>query len=362
VIPATCRNCDAPLTGPYCARCGQHAHESARSLGALFHDAWHVITHVDGRFWSTLWLLLVRPGQLTLEYFAERRARYVPPVRLYLVISIVFFGLASLTSRSGPELTVGGAAGQKQAVAGLEEIKRDARQAALEARQAAREAAATAVVPDPAAAEDSAKTIANGIATDIAKGIANDTKQDAPAAAPAASEDEAGGFNFDIRDCDKLHTSIRWLAGPLQQACRRGVADHWQSMWHAFVANIPKTMFVFLPLIAFVMLLLYWFPQRYYVEHLVLLLHNHAALFLAMVLLSLLGLVSRLVPALDRAVTFGGIAVFGYAVWYVYRATRRYYLQGRALTLTKLAFVGLAYLICLVLTLIGNLVVSALIA
>ena len=40
--------------------------------------------------------------------------------------------------------------------------------------------------------------------------------------------------------------------------------------------------FVFLPLMALVMTLLYWFPRRYYVEHLVFFLHNHAALYLAM--------------------------------------------------------------------------------
>jgi uncharacterized protein DUF3667 len=71
----SCDNCGAPLTGPYCAQCGQHAHESARSLGLLLHEVWHLLTHVDGHLWSTLGRLLARPGELTLEYFADRRAR-----------------------------------------------------------------------------------------------------------------------------------------------------------------------------------------------------------------------------------------------------------------------------------------------
>ena len=121
-------------------------------------------------------------------------------------------------------------------------------------------------------------------------------------------------------------------------------------------------MFVFLPLIALVMLLLYWFPRRYYVEHLVFVLHSHAALFLAMVLLTLVGLVARLGKAFEPVVTFGGLAVLCYACWYVYRATRRYYGQGRTLTLVKLALVGVAYVTCLLLTLLGNVVVSALTA
>src|ERR1700722_7637243 len=95
---ASCLNCSAALVGPYCAQCGQHAHESARSLHVLFHDAWHLITHLDGRVWHTLVALLIRPGRLTREYFADHRARYVPPFRLYFVISVAFFGLGSLVT------------------------------------------------------------------------------------------------------------------------------------------------------------------------------------------------------------------------------------------------------------------------
>ncbi len=79
------------MMGPYCFKCGQHAHESARSISALFHDAWHIATHVDSRFWQTLYILLLKPGKLTKEYFAEKRARYLPPVRVYLVLERAVF-------------------------------------------------------------------------------------------------------------------------------------------------------------------------------------------------------------------------------------------------------------------------------
>jgi Protein of unknown function (DUF3667) len=90
-----CGNCESMLTGPYCAVCGQHAHASARNLAAVLHDGWHDITHVDGRLWHSLWMLLRTPGRLTLEYFQQRRARYLPPVRLYLVLSLVFFSMGT---------------------------------------------------------------------------------------------------------------------------------------------------------------------------------------------------------------------------------------------------------------------------
>ncbi len=91
-----CGNCQAELTGPYCAQCGQHAHASARSISALWNDGWHALTHVDGRIWRSLQLLLFKPGELTRLYFANRRASHVPPVRLYLIISVVTFALIGL--------------------------------------------------------------------------------------------------------------------------------------------------------------------------------------------------------------------------------------------------------------------------
>ena len=93
---SVCANCGARLAGPWCSQCGQHSHESGRRFRDLLHDAWHSFTHLDGRFGTTLRLLLLRPGALTREYFANRRARHVPPFRLYLVCSLAFFALASL--------------------------------------------------------------------------------------------------------------------------------------------------------------------------------------------------------------------------------------------------------------------------
>src|ERR1700684_52380 len=118
-VHTECGNCGATLMGPYCFDCGQHRHESARSVSALFEDAWHVATHVDGRFWQTLYILLFKPGKLTKEYFAERRARYLPPVRLYLVLSVLFFafGLATPQKHSAaPTNAVRGTASPSSAV------------------------------------------------------------------------------------------------------------------------------------------------------------------------------------------------------------------------------------------------------
>jgi hypothetical protein len=53
--------------------------------------------HVDGRIWQTVRRLMVSPGFLTREYLEGRRARWISPIRLYLIFSVAFFGLSALT-------------------------------------------------------------------------------------------------------------------------------------------------------------------------------------------------------------------------------------------------------------------------
>jgi hypothetical protein len=92
-----CSNCSARLDGNFCANCGQAA--DGRMPGAMqfVHQAIENLTHADSRLWRTLRLLWFRPGQLTLEFIEGRRVSFLPPVRLYLVFSFVFFTLVSLS-------------------------------------------------------------------------------------------------------------------------------------------------------------------------------------------------------------------------------------------------------------------------
>jgi hypothetical protein len=119
-------------------------------------------------------------------------------------------------------------------------------------------------------------------------------------------------------------------------------------------------MFVFLPLIAAAMLLLYWRPRRYYVEHLVFYLHVHAALFLAFTVLVLVGALGRVLPPVDTVVPVLALATVLYGAWYVWRAMRVYYGNGRAATFAKGAVVGVFYLTFSALTLVGAALVAAL--
>jgi hypothetical protein len=88
---ATCLNCDAELRGPFCSECGQRVVPPYPSLTEMAGDAWEELSGYDGRFARTLRMLLRHPGRLTIEVLEGRRIRYISPVRLYLVASLLYF-------------------------------------------------------------------------------------------------------------------------------------------------------------------------------------------------------------------------------------------------------------------------------
>lgn len=103
---ARCENCGAAISASYCGECGQRAGPHDLSLWQFVREAADDITNADSRLWRTLAPLLFRPGYLTREYLDGRRARYLPPFRLYLVVSVVCFVLASVLGPKVPSVGV----------------------------------------------------------------------------------------------------------------------------------------------------------------------------------------------------------------------------------------------------------------
>ncbi|MEA2240173.1 MAG: hypothetical protein QOC81_4897 [Thermoanaerobaculia bacterium] len=89
---STCTNCGAAAADIYCARCGERQ-PSHHDLGVahLAHEVFHEIAHVDSKLFMTLRDLVAAPGFLTQEYFAGRKSRYIPALRLFLVLFALQF-------------------------------------------------------------------------------------------------------------------------------------------------------------------------------------------------------------------------------------------------------------------------------
>lgn len=316
-----CLNCGAPLTGKYCAACGQRDDPHVHHIGHFLHEAFEGLTHADSRLWRTLWPLLARPGFLTREFFAGRRQRYLPPFRLYIVVSLLFFIMLALLPDSQvirfDFMAEGGTQAADEVASQVDKVADIAEQLAAEKDPQRR---AALVIGQKALEAKRARDVVEAAL--------------APAAAPGTRSRQI---------CDDLNyvgPFGTWVAPRLKLGCIKAVEDE-GSLGRAFLHNIPRAMFVFLPLIAAFMLLIYWRPRRYYVEHLLFYIHNHAMIFL---------LGTLLVPVFWLLRGTIGTAILGWIVflwlaWYLYRAMRVYYGQGRGRTLLKFFFMGNVYLV-----------------
>ncbi len=91
-----CPNCGEEEVGKFCPNCGQSNKDFNKPVKEILADLLDSI-NIDIRLLNTLIPFFTRPGFLTQEYFKGRRKRYVPPMRMYMFFSILFFFLVQNT-------------------------------------------------------------------------------------------------------------------------------------------------------------------------------------------------------------------------------------------------------------------------
>ncbi|MBB5517938.1 DUF3667 domain-containing protein [Amphiplicatus metriothermophilus] len=94
---AACLSCGGSTRGPFCPWCGQKNDDLRRSSLILAKDFLRDAFGFDSRMWRTLGLLAAKPGVVPRDYARGRRSRYTPPVRLFIVVSFLFFLTIGLT-------------------------------------------------------------------------------------------------------------------------------------------------------------------------------------------------------------------------------------------------------------------------
>lgn len=89
----SCQNCNFQLADEYlyCPKCGQKDTSKLASVRGLIVDFLGDYFTFDSKIFKSLRPLVFRPGFLTLEYLKGKRVSYIPPLRLYLFVSIFFF-------------------------------------------------------------------------------------------------------------------------------------------------------------------------------------------------------------------------------------------------------------------------------
>ena len=163
----------------------------------------------------------------------------------------------------------------------------------------------------------------------------------------------------DVSKCSSnLQTDVpggSWLRPRLIVACQNILTKGGRELGQSVVHNLGRGMFVFLPLLAGFMKLLYWRPRRYYLEHLLLLLHNHAFVFLwlSVWLLATHWLRS---PGWESVLN---LAMGAYLARYLYRSMKLVYAQSGSLTFLKFTALLVVYLACGLLMLVATTLFSA---
>ena len=350
-----CSNCSTPLIGPYCAACGQERDTHRRSIKGLFHDFIEDIASFDSRILRTTHALLLEPGELPRAFREGRTRRYVPSLRLYFFVSLVFF------------LILGGfniAIMQLQVVATpIHPIK---------------DAQGNVFIPNPAydASDPEAKTFPKLIPVPkdaVKKGAAKYNfstevhffkpiggyKSTLPPDAVARLQ--KAQVNFAIDEGTKKSTPEKkaeakqvkgWfnthVYGGLQRISRDPAAlNEPLTNW------IPRVLFLLLPLYALLCAAFYWRQRKkfYLVDHLIFSLSMHTFTFVALIIAT--GLAQLLSGGLVFLFLLGSIGL------YVLLSIRRFYEQSWFWTTIKfLAISGIYTIFFLVPALFGVIVYS----
>lgn len=372
--PAACENCDAPLHGPFCHRCGQAAHSPVRSFAHAVEEVFESFWHLDGRIFRTLRRLLV-PGALAADYLAGRRAPYVAPMRLFVILCVLAFFVGKLTVHFD-EGEAGGLPVPRVEVDAGDGTSRDlARAGTVADVERIRERAIADLEQTRAGLSAAPAMVRRGVDQGIDGGIAAVRRQadrriaelggtpaapvepaTPPATAAARSDTEAGNA-AGKQAGGWLERQVRRIdrnLGTLQQDPER--------LMLAFLGGVPTMLFLFVPLFALLLKLFYLGSGRLYLEHLVVALYSHA--FLSLVLLAqflLLALEDWAAPRLALASSAVGLLSLLLWLWvpaYLLLMQRRVYGQPWWLTALKFLVIGSAYTSVLVVCVTGLLVWS----
>ena len=328
-----CLNCGTALKGPFCYFCGQPDRNFMRFFPVLLRDLMEDLLDLDSRFMRTMKPLLFKPGRLTRDYMEGRRFRYAPPMRLYIFSSIVFFLLAALLSSD-----------------------------AVFINSSVDENGLSVHLNEPAAEPQAVDEALNNLPPEVREQVDVDETLNAD----NDTEVITGGFEIDdIQfndepwDRETNPVDIKWLPTWLNDRINDEIeesphkAEQIKENPNLIIEKIfdilPATMFVLLPVVALIFKFWYLFAKRFYIEHLIFSLHNHAFLFVSLTLIMLANVSETLLTRYGyteaETAVIWVIAVIG--TWiplYLLISLRVVYRQNWFMTMGKFAMIGLSYM------------------
>ena len=379
-----CPNCATELQGPVCHICGQVSDEFHRPVRGLLTELIEGLLALDGRVARTIPNLLFRPGKITRDFLMGKRARYMPPFRLYIIASLVFFLLAPSFDRLDFSDTTAGVSAAFQETEGPraqlgEQIDRELAAAVeagemtpeqrAETEQALRTLGLGAAPGEPADANapqsgaEPSGAVEDGQTPADAGAVQG--RADSPLHVTATRDgDDSGGLVIGPGgDPDQIRAFFApedyGEAAPasiLPLQTRRFLGERFAEVsedpggWaEATGAWVPRIMFVMVPIYALLLSLVYaWRRRFFFYDHLIVSLHFHSALFLAMSVGLLIG----------GAWAFAALMLFSNV--YLYRLNRVVYARGRVSSILRTLTLDVLYFFVLLIGFVAVLLLGAL--
>jgi len=333
-----CLNCGTELKGKYCYNCGQENLQIKESFGHMMSHAISDYFHFDQKFFHTLKPLFFSPGKLTNEYLIGHRAQYLHPVKMYIFISLVYFVLLFQS--------------------GFEPVKVTTHPDKHKSR---REIDSTNRALDSIAKDPNIPSFAKAAILQ-AKIDTNKTTVDTTFIGPKTNDTSYAQY---LTSESKLPPAKRdgWFMRLYNKKAFAYRAEYGSMakkvITEEFEHNIPKMMFLMLPLCALILMIAFWSNKKYYVEHLIYSFHLHCFMFLFLAIIMLIELIFPASNVLNGILDW--IATIG-IIWYIYRSLRTFYNRSRWRTVSKMIGASIMYLFIFTFCLVLVFVITALMA
>ena len=362
-LASRCDNCETPLVGAFCHICGQHAHNPLRSFAHAVEDVFESFWHLDGRIFRTLRDLLF-PGRLAANYLGGQRVAYLPPLRLFVILSLLTFFIGKLTLHfdaptSAPAGTTSAAAASGKPPAKGQTVDADTRKIMAATTPDAVMAARDAQLADLNEARKipmvgsffavyglEAEQQLTRAARERMQQIGATPAQIAAAGDPATAR--KGKATPEIPD-PTGGVASGWWKRKLDRMERNAVdiKEDPNTIVPLFLGALPGALFILVPLFALCLKLLYLGSGRGYLEHLVVALYSHCFMLVALLMTFLLvGLQS--ISGLPGWIAVGAAVAASVDLGilvpaYLLVMQKRVYGEGWLLTLLKYFVVGTIY-------------------
>ncbi|MEZ5021916.1 MAG: DUF3667 domain-containing protein [Chitinophagales bacterium] len=300
-----CPNCEKfyDKDFQYCPHCGQKHEENVFTLKELLSDFLGSLISFDSKAFNSLPKLIFRPGKLTVDYLKGKRASNLSPFRMYLFFSVVLFLLLPLIIQEDKLIKVNEEVTVRNAKKDLNNVFLTI-QDSIEANFEEEDLQEVQGVPGMTFSLDDSTNLKNWktAVNLIENGATIQTAVD------SVFSDKGRLAKFTIKQALKVNA-------------KKGIG-----LMGVFLNSLSYSLFLFLPLFALILKLLYVRRNRYYVEHVIFSLHLFSFLFFTLIILVLLRLLSLHIPLW----IIGSLILL-----YLYFALKRAYLQGWLKTAVK---------------------------